>query len=94
MLLICETCHRRFKPGKIRQDSCPRCQHRRRSIASKRREALRREARQTRSAPRTEAGAPARSVTPDELTKLMADADAASARALAAARATAARFKP
>lgn len=95
MLLICETCHRYWKlpRGHIRRDKCPRCQRWRRSIAAKRREALKQEARQIASAPRTGDLPPARCPTPDELRQLMDAADAASARALAAARTIATRFK-
>ena len=89
MLLICETCHRHWKlpRGRERQDSCPNCQHRRRSRAAKARERLRRIVREG----RLEAFAEDRSVTPDQLSQLIRDADSASARALATAQTIAAR---
>jgi hypothetical protein len=89
MLLICETCHRRFERGKVRQKTCPKCHRARLSLAAKARERLKRTSRrmaaQIASQPAGEASVPARPITADELRALMAEADAAGARALAAA---------
>ena len=87
MILICETCHRHWKlpHGRERQADCPNCQKRKRSRASKARERLRRIVREGRLEPFPSD----RCVTPDQLAKLISDADAASARALEVARAIA-----
>ena len=92
MLLICETCHKHWTlpRGQTRHNTCPNCRHRKRSRASRAREVARRIVREGRLGTEHLGPCP----TPDELFRLMADADAAGARALDAARAIAARFKP
>lgn len=91
MLLICETCHRHFEQGQKRQKTCPKCHRARLSLAAKARERLKRTSRrmaaQIASQPAGAASAPARPITAAELRALMAEADAAGARALAAAMA-------
>ena len=92
MILICETCHKHWKPARdqARHNTCPKCRHRKRSRASRAREVARRIVREGRLEGLPEGRCP----TPDELLRLMADADAAGAKALDAARAIATRFKP
>ena len=90
MILICETCHRHWSAGRKRQKTCPRCNSRNRRAAQLRRARLRQIAREA----RREALPDARCPTPEELRKLMDDADAKAARALETARTIAARFRP
>lgn len=92
MILICETCHKHWKPARdqARHNTCPKCRHRKRSRASRAREAVRRIIREGAGEDLPLGRCP----TPDELLALMEAADAAGAKALDAARAIATRFKP
>ena len=87
--LICETCRRRWSPGRgeKRQRTCPKCHHRNLSAGAKRRHRVR----------KLLGGAgvaiepPATTPLPS-LSELMADADAKAAKAVEMARSIAARF--
>ena len=82
MKLICASCRRRWTPEKDqpRTESCPRCRHRNLSSAI-----TRAWDRRKRLGPRTEALPDAGPDPPDTLAELIRQADAASAKALAAA---------
>ena len=92
MLLICDDCHRHWTlpRGHTRQSCCPKCRHRKRSRASRAREAARRIVRES---PGEAVPSPGPFSAADLLAR-MDEADFKAARALELARTIAARFKP